>query len=157
MNFSNKHTYMCRYHLESRWLASPISLDLSWPLTNCHQNWEWLAAWRSPSADSLQCNDANMSLREKSSPKDHWTLQWKGLNRVASSKWRQFWGVRILKWENKSDSHTFFFAWKAGKNPWWGTVKSSWIGIGMEKTELKRIIFVDIVWKFEYLNGRSFF
>ena len=31
------------YHLESRWLATPISLGSSWPLTNRHQTWEWLA------------------------------------------------------------------------------------------------------------------
>ena len=39
-------------------------------------------------------------------PKDHLTLQWKGewtcIARVGSSKWRQFWGVRILRVKEKN-------------------------------------------------------
>ena len=31
------------YHLESIWLATPISLDLSWPLTKNATFWKWLA------------------------------------------------------------------------------------------------------------------
>ena len=33
------------YHLENRWLATPISLGLSLPLTNRHRTWEWLAIY----------------------------------------------------------------------------------------------------------------
>ena len=33
------------------WLATPLSLGLSWPLTFRHRTWEW----RSPSILSLQC------------------------------------------------------------------------------------------------------
>ena len=40
MNIIYIHTYNYIYHLESRWLATPISLGLSWSLTNRHRTWE---------------------------------------------------------------------------------------------------------------------
>ena len=64
---------VCLYHLKSRWLATPISLGLSWPLTKIATFWEW----RSPSTFTMVYQ---IQLFQLKLWKNHWLFRvYKGL------------------------------------------------------------------------------